>query len=95
MNSTDREAAKARFRAKLAARKAMPAREYLFHMLCATNTHADAEAILDRLERESPTAQRLSAVMDFCDDMERKGITSGEPFTVRRVHALALGDEKP
>ena len=68
------------------------ARAYLLNLLTATHTHDAAEAILDRMERESGAATRLDAVMDLCDEMERKGITSGEPFTVRRVHAIALGD---
>lgn len=92
MNTDEKTAAKARVRAKHDARRQMTARDYLLAMLCATNTHADAVAILDRFERETETAERLSAVMDLCDEMERKGIASGEPFTVRRVHAIALGD---
>ncbi|WP_159107496.1 hypothetical protein [Streptomyces rubrogriseus] len=94
MTPDEREAVKARFRARLQARRQMASREYLLNMLCATNTHADAEAILDRFERESETSKRLSRVMDLCDEMERDGITSGEPFTVRRVHAIALGDDQ-
>jgi hypothetical protein len=93
MTPDEREAAKARFRARLQARRSMTARQYLLDMLCATNTHADAEVILDRFERESETGKRLSRVMDLCDEMERSGITSGEPFTVRRVHAIALGGD--
>lgn len=94
MTPEEREAAKARFRARLQARRQMASREYLLNMLCATNTHAEAEAILDRFERESETGQRLSRIMDLCDEMERSGVTSGEPFTVRRVHAIALGDDQ-
>ncbi|MFE0794760.1 hypothetical protein [Streptomyces mutabilis] len=94
MTPEEREAAKKRFRAKLQARRRMASREYLLNMLCATNTHADAEAILDRFERESETGKRLSRIMDLCDEMERSGVTSGEPFTVRRVHAIALGDDQ-
>lgn len=94
MTPEEREAAKARFRARLQARRQMASREYLLNMLCATNTHAEAEAILDRFERESETGKRLSRIMDLCDEMERSGVTSGEPFTVRRVHAIALGDDQ-
>ncbi|MFS4103789.1 hypothetical protein [Streptomyces sp. PD-S100-1] len=94
MSPDEREAAKARFRAKLRARRSMPARDYLLNMLCATNTHADAEAILDRFERESEAGERLNQIMDLCDEMERSGIASGEPFTVRRIHAIALGDDQ-
>lgn len=94
MNANDKAAAKARVRAKLDARQQMSAREYLLSLLHATHTHEAAEQILDRFERESPTAGRLGAVMDLCDEMERKGIASGEPFTVRRVHRLALGDDR-
>lgn len=94
MNAVEKTAAKSRVREKAVARRSMPARNFLLNMLCATNTHADAVALLDRFERESETAERLSKVMDLCDEMERKGITSGEPFTVRRVHAIALGDDQ-
>lgn len=94
MTPDEKEAAKARFRARLQARRTMTARQYLLDMLCATNTHADAEAILANFERETATADRLSRVMDLCDEMERSGIASGEPFTVRRVHAIALGDDQ-
>ena len=92
MNANEKAAAKARVRAKNDARRQMTARDYLLAMLCATNTHADAVEILARFERETETAERLSAVVDLCDEMERKGIASGEPFTVRRVQAIALGD---
>lgn len=88
--TADREAAKARFRAKLDARRSMTAREYLYHLLCATNTHADAEAILDRFERESGTATRLNRVLDICDSVVRAG---DELVDVDRVHAAALGDD--
>ena len=94
MNADEKAAATSRIRAARDARTQMPAREYLAHLLHCTMTHADAEAVLDRMERESATAQRLSAVLDLCDDMERKGIASGEPFTVRRVQAIALGDDR-
>lgn len=36
---------------------------------------------------------RLDRVMDICDEAERAGISSGGSFTVRRVHAAALGDD--
>lgn len=93
MNAEEKAAAKALVREKLAARRSVPARQYLLDLLSATNTHADAVAILDRFERESETGERLGRVMDLCDEMERNGIASGEPFTVRRVHAIALGDK--
>jgi len=93
MNAEGKAAAKARVRAKLEARRQMAARDYLLTMLCATHTHAGAVEILARFERETETAERLDKVMDLCDEMERKGIASGEPFTVRRVHAIALGDD--
>ncbi|MFI6560329.1 hypothetical protein [Streptomyces sp. NPDC050534] len=86
----DREAAKARFRAKLQARQQMTAREYLANLLHATNTHADAEAILDLFERQSDTASRLNRVMDICDKAVRSG---DELVDVDLVHAAALGDD--
>lgn len=49
--TADREAAKARVRAKLEARQQTTAREYLASLLHATNTHAEAEEILSRFER--------------------------------------------
>lgn len=51
--SPDREAAKARVRAKVATDKAMPARERIYHLLCATHTHAEAEAMLAEVEGNS------------------------------------------
>jgi hypothetical protein len=68
----------------------MTAREYLAHLLHATNTHADAEAILDTFERQSGTAARLNRVMDICDKAVRSG---DELVDVDRVHAAALGDD--
>jgi hypothetical protein len=68
----------------------MTAREYLATLLHATNTHADAEAILDLFERQSGTATRLNRVMDICDEVVRAG---GETVEVGRVHAAALGDD--
>lgn len=50
---TDRAAAKARVRAKVAAQKAMPARERIYHLLCATHSHAEAEAMLAEVERNA------------------------------------------
>ncbi|MFE9286696.1 hypothetical protein [Streptomyces olivaceus] len=94
MNAEEKAAAKARVREKIAARRSMTARQYLLAVLSATHTHADAEVILANFERETETADRLSRVMDLCDEMERGGIASGEPFTVRRVHAIALGDDQ-
>ncbi|WP_158712434.1 hypothetical protein [Streptomyces sp. NRRL F-5135] len=93
MNAEDKAATKARVRAKLEARRQMTARDYLLNILCATHTHAGAVEVLARFERESETAERLNKVLDLCDEMERKGVASGEPFTVRRVHAIALGDD--
>lgn len=93
----EREAAKARFRAKLEARRNMPAREYLANLLHATNTHADAEAILDRFERESSTATRLNAVLDICDREQRSAIRRENPIPVPEwvaaVQRAALGDD--
>lgn len=93
----DREAAQARFRAKLEALRNMTAREYLLHMLCATNAHADAEAILDRFERESDTAARLAAVLDICDREQRNAIRWENPIPVPEwvttVQRAALGDD--
>lgn len=86
----EREAAKARVRAKLEARQQMTAREYLSSLLHATHTHAEAEAILDTFERQSGTAARLNRVMDVCDEVVRAG---GETVDVDRVHAAALGDD--
>jgi hypothetical protein len=88
--TSDREAAKARVRAKVEARQQMTAREYLANLLHATNTHADAEAILDLFERQSGTATRLNRVMDICDEVVRAG---GETVEVGRIHAAALGDD--
>lgn len=45
-----REAAKARVRAKVEASRAMPARERIYHLLCATYTHAEAEAMLAEVD---------------------------------------------
>lgn len=96
--TADREAAKARFRAKREADRNTSAREYLLHMLCATNTHADAEAILDRFERESGAATRLSAVLDLCDREQRKAMGWENPVPVPEwvavVQRAALGDDK-
>lgn len=86
----EREDAKARFRARLEARQQMTAREYLANLLHATNTHADAEAILDTFERQSDTAARLNRVLDVCDAVVRAG---DETVDVDRVHAAALGDD--
>ncbi|MDH6448268.1 MoxR-like ATPase [Streptomyces sp. SAI-119] len=77
----------------------MTAREYLYHLLCATNTHADAEAILDRFERESDSATRLAAVLDICDREQRNAIRWENPVPapewVAVVQRAALGDDKP
>jgi hypothetical protein len=54
-----REAAKARVRAKVEAAKAMPARERIYHLLCATHTHAEAEAMLDEVAAYGVNGQRL------------------------------------
>ncbi|MEU5900663.1 hypothetical protein [Streptomyces venezuelae] len=87
---SDREAAKARIRAKLTARHNQTAREYLSCLLHATNTHSEAEAILDTFERQSDTAARLNRVLDICD----KGVRAGEELVdIDRIHAAALGDD--
>lgn len=80
---------KARVRAKLDARKQQPARDYLLDVLHATHTHAGAAAVLDRFERESETAARLSAVLDACDEVQRAG---EQQVDVRRIQRAALGD---
>lgn len=87
--SPDREAAKARVRAKLAERKQLPAREELLNLLHAAKTEREALALLERFEREGKDA-RLSAVMDICDEAERDGM---EYVNVHRVHRAALGDK--
>jgi len=93
----EREAAKARVRAKLEGRQQMTAREYIANLLHATNTHADAEAILDRFERETPTAARLSAVLDICDREQRNATRWENPIPVpewvAEVQRAALGDD--
>ncbi|MEW9521859.1 hypothetical protein [Streptomyces tubercidicus] len=48
----NREAAKARVRAKVAAEKALPASERIANMLHATHTHADAQALLAAFRAE-------------------------------------------
>jgi hypothetical protein len=88
--TSDREAAKARVRAKLEGRQQMTAREFLSSLLHATRTHAEAEAILDLFERQSDTAARLNRVLDICDSVVRAG---GSQVDVDRVHAAALGDD--
>lgn len=55
-------------------------------------------AIVDYSERDMRTQRdavqdRLNRVMDICDEAERAGVTSGGPFTVRRVQVAALGDD--
>lgn len=62
MTSTDRDAAKARVRAKLDARHQMPAREYIASLLHATRTHAEAEAMLAEVEREAAAKALSDAV---------------------------------
>jgi hypothetical protein len=93
----EREAAKARVRAKLEARQQMTAREYLASLLHATHTHADAEAIIDRFERETPTAARLSRVLDICDREQRNAMRWENPIPVpewvAEVQRAALGDD--
>ena len=95
--TTDREAAKARVRAKLDARHGMTACEYLCTLLHATHTAADAEAILDRFERESGTATRLGAVLDICDREQRNAIRWENPIPVPEwvatVQRAALGGD--
>jgi hypothetical protein len=68
----------------------MTAREYLSTLLHATNTHADAEAILDTFEQQSDTAARLNRVLDICDSVVRAGDTTVD---VDRIHSAALGDD--
>jgi hypothetical protein len=95
--TSDREAAKARVRAKVEAREQMTAREYLATLLHATNTHADAEAILDTFERQSGTATRLNAVLDICDREQRNAMRWENPIPVpewvAEVQRAALGDD--
>jgi hypothetical protein len=95
--TSDREAAKARVRAKVEAREQMTAREYLANLLHATNTHADAEAILDLFERQSDTAARLNRVMDICDREQRNAMRWENPIPVpewvAEVQRAALGDD--
>lgn len=63
-NDRKREAAKARVRAKAEARKAMPARERIYHLLCATYSHAEAEAMLAEVERgaAAPAAEEAAVL---------------------------------
>jgi hypothetical protein len=90
MISDQKAAAKARVRAKNAALQNLTPREYLLHTLCATKTHAEAEAILDHFERTTDTAARLSRVLDICDSVVRAG---DDTVDVDRIHAAALGDD--
>lgn len=96
-STTSREAAKARVRAKIAARHNMTAREYLAALLHATHTNAESEAILDRFERETDTAARLSRVMDICDREQRNATRWENPIPVPEwvavVQRAALGDD--
>lgn len=88
--TSEREAAKARVRAKRAERHNMTAREYLAALLHATHAAAEAETILDTFERQSGTAARLNRVMDICDSKVRAGESTVD---VDRIHAAALGDD--
>ncbi len=69
-SSPEREAAKARVRAKVDAASAMSAREYVYNLLSATRTHAEAEAMLAEIEANAPEVDRLRAelaqVAEFC-----------------------------
>lgn len=97
VSSRSKEAAKERVRAKNAAINNLTAREFLLHMLCATRTHAEAEAILDRFERETATAARLNAVLDVCDREQRNAMRWENPIPVPEwvapVQRAALGDD--
>lgn len=56
MVPNDKAQAKARVLTKIEAREAMSARERIFHTLCATNTHAEAEAMLAEVEQNARNA---------------------------------------
>lgn len=64
MDSSNREAVKARFRERLAAQKQMSAREYIANLLHATRTHAEAEAMLDEVVAEAVEKERQERAAD-------------------------------
>lgn len=68
--SPNREAAKERVRAKVAAEKALPARERLMNMLHAVRTHAESVALLDEFVAEALN-QAADEVELSADEMER------------------------
>lgn len=71
--NTAKQALKDRLRAEQKTRREMPAREYLYHLLCATNTPADAEVILDRFAADvlnadaDPMAEVKSALLSAAE----------------------------
>lgn len=94
MTEIVRQSVKDRVRARIAADRARPARSRLYDMLCATNTSADADALLDRAERESGTADRLRSVLNLCDAVVRGPKSSAETTSlVQSIYRAALGDE--
>lgn len=64
MTSTDREAAKARVRAKNEALRQMPARDYIANLLHATRTHAEAEALLAEVVADAVEHERQQRQAD-------------------------------
>lgn len=72
----NREAAKARVRAKVAAEKALPASERIANMLHATHTHADAQDLLAAFRAEvlGVAADRFEAACPDDSDSEEVSI---------------------
>lgn len=79
--SNDRAEAKRRFREKVAAQKALPASERIANTLHATNSHADARALLDEFRaevarnvREGSAGIVRSFIPDHPADDEQKAV---------------------
>lgn len=60
-DSTARDEAKRRVRAKTDAQKGLPASEYIYNLLYATRTHAEAQAMIAEVRADAAKAVREGA----------------------------------
>ncbi|GHH87930.1 hypothetical protein [Streptomyces capitiformicae] len=81
----DREAAKARVRAKLEAERALPASEQITNTLHATRTTAEAQALIAQLRAEIERDIRWQVAEDFKTVGEKQDSLSwGEAYYIAR-----------
>ncbi|MFE3326820.1 hypothetical protein [Streptomyces sp. NPDC059176] len=95
--STNREAAKARVRAKVEAEKTLTPREQLMNMLHAVRTHADSVVLLDAFAADVEREVRWQIARDFEKYGKRHdSLSTGEAYYIARDGLCSCrGGSKP